>query len=185
MLKHEELRTENARFTAPPDSAPPHSTCGTVDLVLLKDGEPADMGWGFNQPAGPVGLDVMTLVRLALAVLHDAHGRVLVQLREPDKPGGGMWGLVGGHIEPGEMPEDAARREVREETGFAVADLTPFGHVIDGGAERFVYHARADGEVVPGEGVAYEWLSTLDDRPFVPQDAAVLGEFLARRPSRS
>jgi zinc D-Ala-D-Ala dipeptidase len=58
-----ELRTENARFTAPPDSAPPHSTGGTVDLVLLKDGEPTDMGWGFNQPgagsrtAHPVGDD--------------------------------------------------------------------------------------------------------------------------------
>jgi 8-oxo-dGTP pyrophosphatase MutT (NUDIX family) len=127
----------------------------------------------------------MTLIRLSLVVLHDAHGRVLVQLREPDKPYGGMWGLVGGHIEPGETPEDAARREVREETGFAVGDLTPFGHVTAGGIERFVYHARADGEVLPGEGVAYEWLSTLDDRPFVPQDAAVLGEFLARRPSRS
>jgi zinc D-Ala-D-Ala dipeptidase len=49
-LTDEELRTENARFTAPPDSAPPHSTGGTVDLVLLKDGEPTDMGWGFNQP---------------------------------------------------------------------------------------------------------------------------------------
>ena len=47
-----ELRTENARFTAPPDNAPPHSTGGTVDLLLLKDGESADMGWGFNQP-GP------------------------------------------------------------------------------------------------------------------------------------
>jgi 8-oxo-dGTP pyrophosphatase MutT (NUDIX family) len=123
----------------------------------------------------------MTLIRLALVVLHDAHGRVLVQLREPDKPYGGMWGLVGGHIDPGETPEDAARREVREETGFAVGDLTPFGHVIAGGLERFVYHARAGGEVVPGEGVAYEWLSTLDDRPFVPQDAAVLGKFLAHR----
>jgi len=71
----------------------------------------------------------MALIRLALAVLHDAHGRVLVQLREPDKPYGGMWGLVGGHIDPGETPEDAARREVREETGFTVGDLTPFGHV--------------------------------------------------------
>ena len=62
-LTDEELRTENARFTAPPDSAPPHSTGGTVDLVLLKDGEPAGMGWGFNQPgagsrtAHPVGDD--------------------------------------------------------------------------------------------------------------------------------
>jgi zinc D-Ala-D-Ala dipeptidase len=62
-LTDEELRTENARFTAPPDSAPPHSTGGTVDLVLLKDSEPTDMGWGFNQPgagsltAHPVGDD--------------------------------------------------------------------------------------------------------------------------------
>jgi hypothetical protein len=63
-------------------------------------------------------------------------------------------------------------------------DLTPFGHVIAGGVERFVYHARAGGEVVPGEGDAYEWLPTLDDRPFVPQDAAVLGNFLARHTSK-
>jgi 8-oxo-dGTP pyrophosphatase MutT (NUDIX family) len=94
----------------------------------------------------------MTLIRLALVVLHDMHdmhGRVLVQLREPDKPSGGMRGLVGGLIEPGEPPEDAARREVREETGFAVGDLTPFGHVIAGGVERFVYHARAGGAHPP------------------------------------
>jgi hypothetical protein len=72
---------------------------------------------------------------------------------------------------------------VREETGFAVGDLTPFGHVIVGGVERFAYHARAGGEVVPGEGVAYEWLPALDDRLFVPQDAAVLGQFLAAAPA--
>lgn len=123
----------------------------------------------------------MTLIRLALVILADAHGRVLVQLREPDKPYGGMWGLVGGHIEPGESPQDAARREVREETGFTVGELIPLGHLIADGLERFVYHAHADGEVVPGEGVAYEWLSRLDERPFVPHDGAVLEEFLARR----
>ena len=60
-LPEEALRTENARFTAPPDTAPPHSTGGTVDLALLQYGEPADMGWGFNEPgpgsctAHPVG----------------------------------------------------------------------------------------------------------------------------------
>lgn len=69
---------------------------------------------------------------------------------------------------------------MREETGFAVGDLTPLGHVIADGVERFVYHPRASGEVVPGEGVAYEWLSKLDDRPFVPveDEAGVAAELL-------
>jgi zinc D-Ala-D-Ala dipeptidase len=49
-LTGEDLMRENTRFTAPPDSAPPHSTGGAVDLVLLCRGEQCDMGWGFNQP---------------------------------------------------------------------------------------------------------------------------------------
>lgn len=49
-LAGQDLIRENTRFTAPPDTAPPHSTGGAVDLVLLHHGEPADMGWGFNQP---------------------------------------------------------------------------------------------------------------------------------------
>lgn len=35
----------------------------------------------------------------------------------------GAWELVHGSIEPGERPADAARREVAEETGFAVERL--------------------------------------------------------------
>lgn len=49
-LPEEDLHRESARFTAPPDSAPPHSTGGAVDLILLHHGEAAEMGWGFNQP---------------------------------------------------------------------------------------------------------------------------------------
>ena len=62
-LTNEELHAENARFTASPDSAPPHSTGGTGALVLLVNGPPTAMGWGFNQPgpgsrtAHPVGDD--------------------------------------------------------------------------------------------------------------------------------
>lgn len=35
----------------------------------------------------------------------------------------GSWETVHGHIEPGEAPEDAAIREVREETGLSVERL--------------------------------------------------------------
>src|SRR5450755_549895 len=38
------------------------------------------------------------------------------------------WDIPGGHIEAGEQPEEAARREVYEETGAALGRLRPLGY---------------------------------------------------------
>jgi 8-oxo-dGTP pyrophosphatase MutT (NUDIX family) len=35
------------------------------------------------------------------------------------------WDLVGGHVEPGERPEEAVRRECLEEVGVRVRDVVP------------------------------------------------------------
>jgi 8-oxo-dGTP diphosphatase len=40
-----------------------------------------------------------------------------------DKPGYGLWAMPGGTVEPGESPEQAAEREVNEETGLTVVSL--------------------------------------------------------------
>ncbi len=56
---------------------------------------------------------------VALAMLH-RQGRWLMQLRD-DIPGivaPGCWGLFGGHLDPGETPEQAVRRELLEEIGW-------------------------------------------------------------------
>lgn len=49
--------------------------------------------------------------------------QVWMQKRSEEGPLFGFWELPGGKIEANESPEDAARREVEEETGVNIASL--------------------------------------------------------------
>src|SRR5436190_20364457 len=58
-------------------------------------------------------------------VLLRDDGAALMQLRD-DKPGindPALWCFPGGHCEPEEDPEEAARREFQEETRYQCTDL--------------------------------------------------------------
>lgn len=55
-------------------------------------------------------------IRVAAAVVWH-EGRLLLTQRPPGGPLGLMWELPGGKIEPGETPEHALVREIREELG--------------------------------------------------------------------
>lgn len=46
-----------------------------------------------------------------------------------DKRGRLLWSLPKGHLEPGETPEDAAIREVAEETGITGEVIAPLGTI--------------------------------------------------------
>ena len=63
-------------------------------------------------------------VAVALAML-ERQGHWLLQLRDdvPTIVAPGCWGLFGGHLDPGETPEQALRRELLEEIAWVAGDL--------------------------------------------------------------
>ena len=70
---------------------------------------------------------------VAIAMI-ECDGRWLLQLRD-DIEGilyPGQWALFGGHLDPGETPEAALRRELEEEINWAGSDLAPWFELRDG-----------------------------------------------------
>lgn len=80
--------------------------------------------------------------RVAIAILQQG-GRLLLQLRD-DIPGivyPGYWAMFGGHIEPGETPEVAVKRELQEEIGYFAPTVSEFGRYPTPQVIRHVFHA--------------------------------------------
>jgi 8-oxo-dGTP diphosphatase len=63
-------------------------------------------------------------LQVALAMV-EKEGKWLLQLRDDLDwiVAPGCWGLFGGHIEPGETPEEALRRELQEEIAWQAGRL--------------------------------------------------------------
>jgi 8-oxo-dGTP diphosphatase len=55
------------------------------------------------------------LIQVAAAAILDAEGRVLITRRADHLHQGGLWEFPGGKLEPGETPEQALARELKEE----------------------------------------------------------------------
>ncbi len=67
-------------------------------------------------------------------IVEDEKGRILLQKRSDN----GCWGYAGGAVEMGERVEDAARRELLEETGLIADELTLID-AFSGPETRFTY----------------------------------------------
>jgi len=141
----------------------------------------------------------MSVEMVIAGVILDA-GKVLLR-RHPTL---GKWLPPGGHILPGETPDDAVRRELREETGLLV-EPTDYAHLPPIEAIKkelalpfyvnvhsvgdhdhccFFYRCRVVGHTnEPPEPAELRWFDvrTLDEAPEVPEDVKYIVKLAAKK----
>jgi 8-oxo-dGTP diphosphatase len=113
------------------------------------------------------------------ATIH--RGRVLAARRTTPATARGMWEFPGGKVEPGEDPDAAIVREVREELACeirVVGRLEGAEEIKTGYTLRVAVAELVDGEPVPHEHDALRWLRADElglvrwlapDLPFLPE----------------
>ena len=120
---------------------------------------------------------------VAVALI-DADGRLLVQQRPQGKAFAGLWEFPGGKVEPGETPEAALIRELREELAIDVqqACLAPACFASEALDDRhmilLVYICRKwKGIPQALEATAIKWVRPLDlhNLEMPPADKPLIG----------
>ncbi|WPZ36089.1 (deoxy)nucleoside triphosphate pyrophosphohydrolase [Thalassobaculum sp. OXR-137] len=131
----------------------------------------------------PMAENSLPIVLVVAVALVDADGRVLIAKRPEGKKLAGLWEFPGGKVDPGETPEAALIRELREELGIdthesCLAPLTFASHAYDDFHLLMPLYAcrRWKGEVTRREHADLAWVRPvrLRDYPMPPADAPLI-----------
>lgn len=125
----------------------------------------------------------MKILLVAAVALIDPDGRVLLAQRPEGKSLAGLWEFPGGKVEPGESPETALIRELREELGIetkssCLAPLTFASHAYETFHLLMPLFAcrRWEGTAQGREGQNLAWVrpNHLRDYPMPPADLPLI-----------
>jgi 8-oxo-dGTP diphosphatase len=130
-----------------------------------------------------MSLGALRVVLVSAVALVDRDGRVLLARRPEGKAMAGLWEFPGGKVEPGESPEAALIRELREELGIetwqsCLAPLSFASHAYpDFHLLMPLFACRKwDGQPRAREGQALRWArpDEMRDLPMPPADLPLI-----------
>lgn len=107
----------------------------------------------------------MKPLQVAVGVIKNATGQVLISLRDTNLHQGGLWEFPGGKVEAGETIEQALIRELHEELAIHVQSFHPLITVnhdySDRAVQLQVYEVnKFSGEAKGCQGQAVKWINT-------------------------
>ena len=123
-------------------------------------------------------------IDVAVGILMQANGDVLLGQRPDGKPYAGYWEFPGGKVEAGEPILDALKREFVEELGVRILEAEEWcgvEHVYEHAHVRLHFFiSRAwEGQPQSLEGQAFAWQGTVGVSPLLPATIPLL-EWLDR-----
>ena len=113
----------------------------------------------------------MAVVHVAVGVILDARGNILVTRRAPEAHQGDLWEFPGGKVEAGESLAQALSRELREELGIVIGRTS---------ALLQIHHDYGDKTVLLDVHVVWEFSGEarpLEDQPMAWVAPSALGNY--------
>ncbi|MFT5589749.1 MAG: 8-oxo-dGTP diphosphatase [Bradyrhizobium sp.] len=112
-------------------------------------------------------------IDVAVGILMQPNGDVLLGQRPDGKPYAGYWEFPGGKVEPGESIFAALQREFVEELGIEIRSAQPWcgvEYVYPHAHVRLHFYISRDWHGIPQslEGQAFAWQGTVNLEPLLP-----------------
>lgn len=123
------------------------------------------------------------MIDVVCAIIRDDEGRLLAGLRPQGKFLGGMWEFPGGKVDPGESPEEALAREIREELDLEITvagALEPVDWQYEKLHIRLLPYVcticRGEMKLMSHEQVSWFTINELDLLEWAPADVPILAQ---------
>ena len=112
-------------------------------------------------------MSLLNVVHVAVGVIQNQHGQILIAKRHKDSHQGGLWEFPGGKVEKNESILDALKREIFEELGIEFTLANPLTRIHHEYEDKSVILdvwkiGEFTGEAAGKEGQAIKWVNLSD-----------------------